>query len=251
MKSQGNPFSQPTTAQTNPFESDSSLNKTLGPGNGRGNITLDFDHLDPKARASLLKAYSILSEEEIESEEEEKDIKEFEDILRRHPNYENMSPEQLMDVLDLKPETKRALQAELDEMVNQAEASLAEIDIRSLFPDSESSASELMKSIQAVIARDPSLQKEVDEWMKQVRGRVGDDMRLMEALSDEEFVTIATPPPRLRSALKEVMSSDLPMLESSGDVVQFFSNKKESSVCYWAKHRKITEMASELSMQIS
>ena len=89
-----------------------------------------------------------------------------------------------------------------------------------------------MKSIQAVIARDPSLQKDVDEWMKQVRGRVGDDMRLMEALSDEEFVAIATPPPRLRSALKEVMSSDLPMLESSGDVVQFFSNKKESSVCY-------------------
>lgn len=232
MNSQGNPFFQPTAAQTNPFESDSNLNETLGTSNGRGNITLDFDHLDPKARASLLKAYSILSEEEIESEEEEKDIKEFEGILRRHPNYENMSPEQLMDVLDLKPETKRALQAELDEMVNQAEASLAEIDIRSLFPDSESSASELMKSIQAVIARDPSLQKDVDEWMKQVRGRVGDDMRLMEALSDEEFVAIATPPPRLRSALKEVMSSDLPMLENSGDVVQFFSNKKESSVCY-------------------
>ena len=193
---------------------------------------MNFDHLDPKARASLIKAYSILSEEEVTSEEEEKDIREFEDILRRHPNYENMSPDQLMDILDLKPDTKRALQAELEEMVKKAEASLAEIDIRSLFPESESSASELMKGIQAVLTRDPSLQKDVDAWMMQVRGRVGEDMRLMETLSDEEFVSIATPPPRLREALREVMSSDLPMLAGNGDVVQFFSNKKQSHVCY-------------------
>lgn len=214
------------------MDSTSHIQKASGNSSSRGNITLDFDHLDPKSRAALSRAYSILSEEEAASEEEEKDLKEFEDILRRHPNYENLSPEQLMDILSLKPETKRALKAELDEMVNQAEASLAEIDIRSLFPDSESSASELMQGIQAALARDPSLQKDVDEWMKQVRGRVGEDMRLMETLSDEEFVAIATPPPRLREALKEVMSSPLPMLDSNGDVVQFFSNKKQLYVCY-------------------
>ena len=88
------------------------------------------------------------------------------------------------------------------------------VDLQSLLPDAEESLGDFMSAIDKAVSADPSLSKEVDEWMRRVQSQLGKDLKGMESLSDEEFAKIALPPLRLRNAMK----SFLPDKNRMGDL---------------------------------
>lgn len=237
------------TPQTPPSFDSSDVDEIFGNHDERGNITFDFSRFDPKTRSALSNAYSILSADDT-TEEEQRDIDDILNVLQCHPNYENMSPEQLLDVLDLKPETRKAVDAELKRMVEKAEDCLKDVDIQNILPESRVAEAEFVKGMNTVLAKDPSLKSDASEWIQKMKERVGDDLSRMETLSDEEFASLATPPPRLRAALKEVLPPSVMNLDADGDVVRFFSNK-ECHVCYSDKHNRTTDTARDTSMHHS
>ena len=235
--------------QTAPSFDSSDVDEIFGNHDKRGNITVDFSRFDPKTRSALSKAYSILSADD-NTEEEQQDIDDILDVLQYHPNYDSMSPEQLLNVLDLKPETRKAVDMELKRMVEEAEECLKDVDIQNILPESQVAEAEFVKGMNTVLAKDPSLKSDVSEWIQKMKERAGDDLSRMETLSDEEFASLATPPPRLRAALKEVLPPNVINLDAEGDVVRFFSNK-ECHVCYSDKHNRTAETARHTSMHHS
>mgnify|MGYP003262719013 CR=1 FL=1 len=235
--------------QTAPSFDNSDADEISEDHDERGNITFDFSRFDSKTRSALSKAYSILSCDKT-TEEEQKDINDILDVLQLHPNFEHMSPDQLLDVMDLKPETREAVNTELKRMVEEAEECLKDVSIQNILPESQVAEAEFVKGMNTVLAKDPSLKSDANEWIQNMKARVGDDLSRMETLSDEEFAALATPPPRLRAALKEVLPPNVMNLDADGDVVRFFSNKK-CHVCYSDKHNRTTETARDTSMHHS
>ena len=118
-----------------------------------------------------------------------------------HPNFKNMSPDDVLDMLQLKKEDRKQVDDALQSILSKAEKDLSQVDLTEIFPGIQDSVTSLVSALQNAVKADPSLQTELDEWMKSARSKVGEDLKGMESLSDEEFSTIALPPERLRNAM--------------------------------------------------
>ena len=68
-------------------------------------------------------SYLSLNEEDME-DEEVKVMREMNRLLSSNPKYKNLSPEELVEALDLKPEDKELVQQGLQQMLTSAEAEL-------------------------------------------------------------------------------------------------------------------------------
>ena len=119
-----------------------------------------------------------------------------------------------MDYLHLGAEDKKVVQEDIQKSIDKVEHDLEAVDLQSLLPDAEESLGDFMSAIDKAVSADPSLSKEVDEWMRRAQSHLGNDLKGMESLSDEEFAKIALPPLRLRNAMK----SFLPDKNRMGDL---------------------------------
>lgn len=170
----------------------------------KGTIDLKLDGMSDEGKRSLSKAMSYLSLKESDLEEDEmKVMREMNQLLSSNPKYKNLSPEELIDALNLTEEDKDAVQKGLKQMLNSAEEELSKVDMREMFPDLESSYDDLLSSIYSAVKSDPTLHQDLRSWMNSVKAKLGDDMKGMEGLSDEEFAEIALPPERLRKAMHQ------------------------------------------------
>ena len=170
----------------------------------KGSVDLNLSKMSEKGRKSLANVMSYLSlNEEDMDEEEVKVMKEMNRLLSSNPKYKNLSPEELIEALDLKPEDTELVQQGLQQMLTSAEAELEKVDINEIFPDLKDSYNDLILNLRKVITEDPSLQTELESWLSNVKEKLGEDVKGMEALSDEEFAEIALPPERLRNALQK------------------------------------------------
>ena len=170
----------------------------------KGSVDLNISKMSEEGKKSLAKAMSYLSLNEEDMEEEEvKVMREMNRLLSSNPKYKNLSPEELIEALELKPEDKELVQQGLQQMLTSAEAELDKVDINDIFPDLKDSYNDLMINLRRAITEDPSLQIELESWLSDVKEKLGEDVKGMEALSDEEFAEIALPPERLRNALQK------------------------------------------------
>lgn len=170
----------------------------------KGSVDLNISKMSEEGKKSLSKAMSYLSLNEEDMDEEElKVMKEMNRLLSSNPKYKNLSPEELIEAIGLKPEDKELVQQGLHQMLSSAESELDKVDINELFPDLKDSYNDFVMSLHKAITDDPSLQTELDSWLSDVKEKVGEDVKGMEALSDEEFAEIALPPERLRNALQK------------------------------------------------
>ena len=170
----------------------------------KGSVDLNISKMSKEGKQSLAKAMSYLSLNEEDMEDEEvKVMREMNRLLSSNPKYKNLSPEELVEALDLKPEDKELVQQGLQQMLTSAEAELDKVDIDELFPDLKDSYNDLVMNLRRAITDDPSLQTELESWLSGVKEKLGEDVKGMEALSDEEFAEIALPPERLRNALQK------------------------------------------------
>lgn len=181
----------------------------------KGERVVDVSKMDPKAANILSKALTDFGmNDKPKNGFEEMMMKEFDSFLDGHPETNEMSPEELMDYLHLSAEDKKVVQEDIQKSIDKVEHDLEAVDLQSLLPDAEESLGDFMSAIDKAVSADPSLSKEVDEWMRRAQSHLGNDLKGMESLSDEEFAKIALPPLRLRNAMK----SFLPDKNRMGDL---------------------------------
>ena len=169
---------------------------------GKGFIDFKMDELSDRGREALSKVIQDLRIDESELDENDsKMIKDLYGVLSMHPNFKNMSPDDVLDMLQLKKEDRKQVDDALQSILSKAEKDLSQVDLTEIFPGIQDSVTSLVSALQNAVKADPSLQTELDEWMKSARSKVGEDLKGMESLSDEEFSTIALPPERLRNAM--------------------------------------------------
>lgn len=181
----------------------------------KGEFTLDFDSLDENEKLHMQNVISKLTvRKEDLDEDERRFFDEFEKKLSANPNYESMSPDDLLDSLGLTKEDKDSLKKELKSMVSSAEEEMKHISLQHLFPSASSSIEDFNKGLQKAVAEDPSIKEEVSSWLQSVQSKLGNDIYKLEKLSDEEFASIALPPENLRKVLKKYM----PTSDRLGDI---------------------------------
>lgn len=181
----------------------------------KGERIVDVSKMDPKAGSVVTKALSDFGmTERPKNGFEEMFMKEFNSFLDTHPETNEMSPEELMDFMQLNAEDKKFVQEDIQKSIDKVEQELETVDLQSLLPGAEESIGDFMSAIDKAVSADPSLSKDVDEWMKGVQSKLGNDMKGMESLSDEEFTKIVLPPLRIRNAMKPF----LPEKNRMGDV---------------------------------
>ena len=175
---------------------------------GKGFIDFKMDDLSDRGKEVLSKVIQDLSIDESDlSEDESKFIKDLHGVLSMHPNFKNMSPEDVLDVLHLKKEDRKQVDDTLQAVLSKAEKDLSQVNLAEIFPGIPDSVSSLVSAIQNAIKSDPSLQADLDAWMQSAKSKIGEDLKGMESLSDEEFSSIALPPERLRNAMLPFMKT--------------------------------------------
>ena len=197
----------------------------------KGEQTIDLSHLDPKAREAVSKAlYEFGVDKTPESKFEEMMMKEFDSFLNQHPETDQMTPSELMDFLQLKPEDKKVVEEDIEQTIAKVEKGLEGVNLQSVLPDAKDSVSDFVSAMEKAVSADPSLATEVDAWLSKARSKMGTDLQSMETLSDEEFAQFALPPLRLRNAMKPFMTEKKRLgdmnLEASSDPRDLFVMKK-------------------------
>ena len=197
----------------------------------KGEQTIDLSHLDPKAREAVSKAlYEFGVDKTPESKFEEMMMKEFDSFLSQHPETDQMTPSELMDFLQLKPEDKKVVEEDIEQTIAKVEEDLEGVNLQSVLPDAKDSVSDFVSAMEKAVSADPSLATEVDAWLSKARSKMGTDLESMETLSDEEFAQFALPPLRLRNAMKPFMTEKKRLgdmnLEASSDPRDLFVMKK-------------------------
>lgn len=158
-------------------------------------------------------------------------FKEMDEIMAKNPNFKNLSPNDLIDAFGLEESDKKEIHRQLDEMVSNAEKEMKQVNLTHILPGVEESVNDILLGIKNGIAANPAMKGEVEEWMKSVRAKVGDNVEKMETLSDEEFARDILPPAHLRQELKNYMPqsnriSDI-NLDASQDPRDAFVIKKK------------------------
>lgn len=174
----------------------------------RGRIDFKIDNLSEKGKKAFAKVIDDLSVREDELDEEESEvIKDLYNRLSAHPNFKDMSPEEVLDVLQLNKEDRKQVDDALQSMISKAEKDLEQVNLMDIFPGIKDSLTTFTSAIQKAVQMDPSLQNDLEDWIKSAKSKVGEDLKGMESLSDEEFSSIALPPERLRNAMKQFMKT--------------------------------------------
>lgn len=177
----------------------------------RGEVRLSYDNLSKDNQKKLAKVFSDLSIQDSDLDEDEKKvIHELHDLVSKHPDYRKMSPDEFFDLLKLKQEDRDALHEEIRAMTAQAERDLQDVNIMDIVPDAKETLLQTLQGFAKAFEEDPSLREDFDAWMQKVKGKVGDDFKGMESLSDAEFASLAVPPERLQAVIRE----SIPLLGS-------------------------------------
>ena len=147
---------------------------------GKGFIDFKMDELSDRGREALSKVIQDLSIDESELDENDsKMIKDLYGVLSMHPNFKNMSPDDVLDMLQLKKEDRKQVDDALQSILSKAEKDLSQVDLTEIFPGIQDSVTSLVSALQNAVKADPSLQTELDEWMKSARSKVGEDLKGM------------------------------------------------------------------------
>lgn len=174
----------------------------------RGEVRLSYDNLSKENQKKLAKVFSDLSIQDSDLDEDEKKvIHELHDLVSKHPDYRKMSPDEFFDLLKLKQEDRDALHEEIRAMTAQAERDLQDVNIMDIVPDAKETLLQTLQGFGKAFEENPSLRKDFDAWMQKVKGKVGDDFKGMESLSDAEFASLAVPPERLQAVIRESIPS--------------------------------------------
>lgn len=201
----------------------------------KGSVSLDLNSLNESERRHVQNIFSelVVRKEDL-SEEEVAFFTEFEKMLSQNPNYESMSPDDLINSLGLNDNDKEYINQEIKSSLTRAEEELKSVDLNHLLPDAQSSISDFMKGIQHAVEENPSLGGEVSEWLDSVRSKLGNNTSMLEQLSDEDFARIALPPEHLRQALKLYMPQSTRLgdinYDASQDPRDAFIQKKTFTV---------------------
>lgn len=174
----------------------------------RGEVRLSYDNLSKEKQQKLAKVFSDLSIKESDLDEDEKKvIHELHDLVSKHPDYHKMSPDEFFDLLKLKQEDKDALHEEIKAMTAQAERDLQDVNIVDIVPEAKDTLAQTLQGLGKAFEEDPSLRQDFDQWIQNVKAKVGDDFKGMESLSDAEFVSLAIPPERLQTVIQTSIPS--------------------------------------------